>query len=238
MRIRIIRNCKVSAELVSRPESFTPQVHRKLRWQNYRISGEGGPRIPAVFKGPLNRGLSSNERYDVGVQFVKGRILDHWEIRFYPPRSNSEKIEIELRYLEVEKEEEVFFKRGKPLEVIRAIGRKRKGILYFLPIGTEPQLVVKKVKTEVLFRASVIVQIRAESETRLPNAVKMIARDRDGTVMEIYDRRENRFSPFAVTEQVRKTIGKQEFEFWNLWEFNGDRNEIRYLLTESGLQKI
>ena len=97
---------------------------------------------------------------------------------------------------------------------------------------------MKKVKTEVLFRAPVIVQIRAESETRLPNAVKMIARDRDGTVMEIYDRRENRFSPFAVTEQVRKTIGKQEFEFWNLWEFNGDRNEIRYLLTESGLQKI
>ena len=237
MKIRIIRNCKVSPELVSRLESFTPRAHRKLRWQNYRISGEGGPRIPAVFKGPLNRGLSSSERYDVGVQFVKGRILDHWEIRFYPPRSNSERIEIELRYLEVEKEEEVFFKREKPLEVIRAIGRKRKGIFYFLPIGTEPQIVVEKVKATVLFRASVVVQVRSENEIRLPNAVKMVI-PTDGAVMEIYDRRENRFSPFAVAERVRKTIGKREFEFWNLWEFNGDRNEIRYLLTESGLQEI
>jgi len=238
--MKVIRNVRLSAELIARLEPFTPRIHSgELKWQNYRIPGENSPRVPVVFKGPVPP--LTPEKYDVGVVFRKGRILDHWEIRLYPPRNPGAEVEAELRYMEIEKEEEIFFKGRKPLEVIRAVGKERKAILYFSLLEAEMKMkiIVRKTESEILFKAPVIVQLRTEEE-RLPNRVIKLRLSDSGSNsgIEIYDRRENRFSPFAVAERIRKTIGKRNFEFWNLWEFKGDRNEIKYLFTESGLQKI
>lgn len=239
------RKAQIATDLLERLEAFTPKVYSgELRWQNYRLNGLNKP-LPVVFKGPLNRKLSPDAVYNVIISYRKGEraktegeraTVDHFEVKFYPQPDGSE-VQTELRYAECGKDEDIFFRGNKPLEVVRFEGQERKGFLFFAPLGGNTEAVVRKEDLEVLFSGPCVVQITGTEEP-MPNCIKVVVPNGSEKTMVIYDHRKNRWSPFAAVEHIRKTVGKRSFEFWNLRDFSGDRNQIGHILANGGLREI
>jgi len=239
------RRARLAIELLERLEAFEPRfVSGELRWQNYRFNGLTKP-MPVVFKGPLGQKLTADAVYDVFICHRKGSraktegeraTLDHFEVRFYPQPDGSE-IQAELRYAECGKDEDVYFRGDKPSEVVRFEGQERKGVLFFASLGGKTEVVVRKEDLEIFFSGPCVVQI-AGSEEPLHNCIKLVVQDGSEEAMVIYDHRKNRWSPFAAVEHIRKTVGKRSFEFWNLRDFTGDRNQIGHILANEGLREI
>jgi hypothetical protein len=249
--MKIKMRARIATELLERLEAFEPKfVSSERRWQNYRIGGLAKP-LPVVFKGPLvGQDLSPDVVYDVFIGHRKGQkaraegdrpTIDHFEIRFYPQPSQPDGSEVQavLRYAECGKDEDYFFRGDKPLEVVRLEGQEKKGVLFFAPLGGNTEAVVKKENLEILFSGPCVVQITGTEELLMPNGSRriVVGNGSEGA-MEIYDHRKNRWSPFAAVEHIRKTVGKRSFEFWNLRDFSGDRNQIGHILTEEGLREI
>lgn len=230
--------------LLEKLEPFEPRFYEELKWQSYRIGGLNKP-MPVVFKVPLGRKLSADAVYDVVVYHRKGSrakaegdrpTIDHLEVRLYPQPDESE-IQAELRYAECGKDEDIFLRGDKPLEVIRFESQERKGILYFVPLGGNTEVVAKKEDLEVLFSGPCVVQITGTEES-MYNCVKVVVQNGSDEAMIIYDHRKNRWSPFAAVEHIRKTAGKRSFKFWNIYDFSGGRNQIGHILTNEGLREI
>jgi hypothetical protein len=238
-------SARIAGELLERLEAFDPKFHsRVIRWQNYRIGGNKP--MPVVFKGPLGRTLSADAVYSVAIYYRRGQrarpegdrpTLDHFEVRLYPQPDGV--VQAVLCYAECGKDEEIFFRGDKPLEVVRFEGQEKKGVLFFAPLGGNTEVVVKKENLEILFSGPCVVQITTGSEELMPNGSRriVVGNGSEGA-MEIYDHRKNRWSPFAAVEHIRKTVGKRSFKFWNLRDFSGDRNQIGHILTDEGLREI
>jgi hypothetical protein len=234
----------IAAELLERLEAFTPKFHSgELRWQNYRLRRDKP--MPVVFKVPLGQKLLAEAVYDVLIYNRRGQrakaerdrpTVDHFEVRFYPQPDGSE-VQAILHYAEYGMDEDLYFRDEKPLEVVWFRGPEKKGVLFFTPLGGNTEVRVAKEIREILFSGPAVVQITGSEESRY-NCRKIVVEQGSEEAMVIYDHRKNRWSPFAMVEQVRKTCGKRSFEFWNLRDFLGDRNQIGHILTEQGLQEI
>jgi hypothetical protein len=247
--MKIKMRARIATELLERLEAFEPKfVSSERRWQNYRIGGLRKP-MPVVFKGPLGQTLSADAVYNAFINHRKGEkakaegdrpTIDHFEIRFYPQPSqpNGSEVQATLCYAECDRDEDYFFRGDKPLEVVRLEGQEKKGVLFFAPLGGNTEVVVKKENIEVLFSGPAVVQITGTEELMPNGSRRIVVSNGSEGAMEIYDHRKNRWSPFAMVEHVRKTIGKRSFEFWNLRDFTGDRNQIGHILTEEGLREI
>lgn len=247
MRIRAVT---ISSELVERLEAFTPSVAPAdtIKWQNYRIGGLPKP-LPVVFKGPLDGPLLPGEVYDIVVCTRKGGrgsheaerpTLDHYEIKC--GKSESLAPAHELRFVQCPVDHDFFFTGEKPVEVVRLKGLSHRAVLFFVAVGARTAAVAEKETIEVVFQKPCLVQLPPLAEEKLFNpAVRLIASvngENGSERLVIYDHRTNRKDPFALVQKVRKAIGRRTFEFWNIRDFTGDRNEIASILTETGLTAL
>ena len=67
----------------------------------------------------------------------------------------------------------------------------------------------------------------------------------DGVKLTVYDRRKNRFSPYAQAEHIRRTLGRgkraRSFEFITLRDLKQDELAAglpQYVLRETGLEPV
>ena len=245
--MNVMRNAQIETEFLERLEAFMPKVvSGELRRQNYRLNGLNKP-LPVVFKGPLGHKLAPDAVYDVIIYHRKGSrartegeraTVDHFEVRLYPlyPQPNDSEVQAVLCYAECGKDEDICFSGDKPLKVVRFEGQERKGILFFTSLDGKTEVVVKKEDLEVLFSGPAVVQITGRKESMPNGSTKIIIGSDSGEAMVIYDHRKNESSPFAATEHICKTVGKRSFEFWNLRDFTGDKNQIGHILANKGLR--
>ena len=215
-----------------------------VNWDNYFATNFFGCKVPVVFKFRRGHTLSSEIPYDVVCHWVKGSrawketprsTVDHWEIKFFAHQENAP--ERQLHILSMKEGEDVMFPGAKIEFPIQFSGIGRSGLIFFTPIGVEPDYEIVRVKVQLISEDLVIVQIPRESWRKVPGAYRANVSDGNGGTIALYDKRKERQQPVALAQKIRKDLESEErsYEYITLHNLASDADEAKLALTENGI---
>lgn len=254
---------RLSADLVGQMDPFIPPEGMVLAWWNFNITGSALNKMPVVVKvrlpNPIARVAAPNHQvpvlhpdmtYRLLVQQVTNDVtregrecLDKFLFKITPAPDLEP--EATLSFLAFEKSEDVWF-RGKvrPMAVVHFVGEFKRGVLYFAPYGSECTPVVESTSTEVLQEVPAVLQLMSEGDA-LMNATTKYVVGRDGAeleagngVVDLYDHRTDRDNQVGLVRRSRRTVGRRSFEFMEVRDWEGDPNEVKYILLDEGLLTV
>jgi len=244
-------NIVLPEALVSGLTKIDPRVSSSgiRTWDNYFATNFFECKVPVVFKFRIGHTPSSETPYDVVYHWVKGAMawdeiprfrgetprstVDHWEIKFFAhPENNPDG---QLHIISLEEGEDVMFGPDARIESpiqFRGIGKS--SLIFFTPIGVEPDYQVVRVETQLVSEDLVLVQIPRESWRKIPGAYRADTSDDNGGTIAVYDKRRERRQPVAIAQKIRKDVedGEKSYEYITLRDLT---DEVKFALTENGL---
>jgi len=239
--------------LVEAPVKFY-RPDRPPQLKNFHLSG--------VSKIPLAVKIKGAECPEVGIVYrviiyydnsvvytdqggTERKSLSRIVVRVYPHNHELKPAhaEGELRFSDCELEEQMFWS-PEPLFLQQVLGLERRGYLWIAEPDTEYHIRYRDQQDEILFEGGVIVMI-ANFEREVAGAQAVDLELNEGVKLTVYDRRKNRFSPYAFAQHIRRTLGRgkaaRSFEFINLRDLKQDEladGLPQYVLRETGLEPV
>jgi hypothetical protein len=246
----------LSPELVGRlteapVKYFRPDRPPQLK--NFYLSGVG--KMPLVVK------IRGAERPEAGMVYrviiqhednaiytdqngVKRKTIRRIVVRLYADHNNESAQAVgELRFSDCEANEQMFWS-PEPILLQQVLGLEKKGYLWIAEPDTEYRIRYRDQQDEILFEGGVVVMI-ANFEREVAGAQAVDLELDEGAKLTVYDRRKNRFSPYAFARHIRRKLGRgkwsREFEFITLRDLKADElaNGLpAYVLRETGLEPV
>lgn len=245
-----IANTKIPESFVNALEKRDPQASSSGEriWSNYFTTEMFSGKIPVVFRFRTGENPSSETTYDMVAHWIRGSragkdyssrsTVDHWEIKFFAHPENDP--EQEFYIVPFGHEQDVKFNGDfypeKAIDPIR--GTNKSGLIFFTPIGVEPDYEIVGVKSDTLFEEAALVQIPKESWRKVPGAYRTDVGDGDGDTIAVYDKRKGkeRQRGVALAQKIRKNLKDKEksYEYITLRDLK-NVGEVNFALTENGI---
>lgn len=123
-----------------------------------------------------------------------------------------------------------------PLGLVRVASETRHGVLVFVAPGSDVDFRVDPLKEEVAFNEPTLLMLPPDTVWR--RRLHSVATEVDG--VPVFDHRQNRLSPVVEAQRVIRIVGKGSntriYMFVNLWASDVPAEEVRYVLTETGIR--